>query len=344
VGQQIIAFYHEDMKKHYMGKSHLETPVRLDILINSLKQSEFDVKWIKAKQGLEEDVFSVHSKELLKYIKLATEKAPTWITADTRTNKYTYYSAMLAVGASKHAALASFNEKKIAVALTRPPGHHATENAAMGFCFFNNAAVAAKTLLKEKGLNKVLIYDIDNHYGNGTASIFFKTDKVLTTSIHCDPYECYPGVGFPNEIGSGDGIGHNINVPTPVYSNNNDWLYALKSTIIPVIQEYEPEAVIVSAGFDALKGDPYGKLSLNYDAFEYAGKLLVDSLPKKVRKKIVLVIEGGYKLPDLGEAFIYFLRGLTGKGMSLPKQMPVSRIAKKYTSHAQGYIRKYWRI
>ncbi len=344
MAKKIGVYYHEDFLKHFMGKHHMEQPRRVEVLVEALKKSEFQLEWLSPDPITFEELAKVHSPELIEFVEHATNEAPVWITPDTRTNEHTFSAAMRAAGAAREAALRAWDKKQLTIALTRPPGHHATANAAMGFCFFNNAAIAAQTLIEEEGLERIFIYDIDNHYGNGTASIFERSPKVLYSSIHCDPNECYPGIGYPEEVGTGAGVGHTVNVPVPVESDDIDWIAGITSIILPIAEQYDPQMVIISAGFDGLKGDPYGRLALSRDAFEMAGQALRDVLSRKARSRIVVLLEGGYKLPDIGNGLISLLRGLTDRGRPVPSSLPVSRLAERYFSKAKAIMRRYWEI
>ncbi|WP_417335820.1 histone deacetylase family protein [Halobacteriovorax marinus] len=190
----------------------------------------------------------------------------------------------------------------VAYAISRPPGHHASKDSYGGYCYFNNAAIVAK-LLKKKG--RVVILDIDFHHGNGTQEVFYKDDKVLTISIHGDPRDYFPFFwGFSSEIGAGKGEGYNLNVILPPKTKFPAYKKALLETVFPTIKRFEPDYLILSAGFDTYKLDPVGDFLLETSDFEKIGKLISSlDLPT------VVLQEGGYFTKDLGKNAVSLLRG-----------------------------------
>ena len=222
-------------------ENHPECPERL-LAFGDIEQSEIEngEKYLKL----------VYDDNYIEKIKNASKQEIN-LDADTYTNEKSYEVACYAVGAAIKAA------KENNFALSRPPGHHATANRAMGFCLFNNIAIACKWL-SERG-KKVLVVDFDGHHGNGTQDIFYKTDKVLYLSTH--QYPAYPGTGWVNEIGEGRGKYFTINIPMPPYASDDIFVETL-SKIMPTIKEqYRPDAVAVSAGFDGHKDEPLLQLN-----------------------------------------------------------------------------------
>lgn len=200
------------------------------------------------------------------------------------------------------AAESVYKEKSIAsYALSRPPGHHASRDTYGGYCYFNNAAIAGK-LLRKKG--RVVILDIDFHHGNGTQEVFYKDDQVLFISIHGDPREYFPYFcGFPSETGSGDGDGFNLNVILSNGATISQYSKVLKETVIPAINRYEPQYLIISAGFDTYELDPIGNFRLKTEDFYTLGKMLY-----KLNLPTVILQEGGYFTRDLGKNVVSFLK------------------------------------
>lgn len=274
------------------ANSHPERPERL-LAFNDLEQSEIEngEKYLKL----------IYNDDYIEKIKNAS-KNELYLDSDTYTNDKSYEVACYAVGAAIKAA------KQNDFALTRPPGHHATSNKAMGFCLFNNIAVACKWL-NERG-KKILVLDIDGHHGNGTQEIFYKTDKVLYISIHQFP--AFPGTGWINEVGDGKGKYFTVNIPVPPYTSDDIFIDTL-SKIIPIIKDqYKPDIVAVSAGFDGHKDDPLLQLNLTVNSYYEAGKLLSSNF-----KNIFACLEGGYNINVLPHCVYAFLMGINNKKMSL---------------------------
>jgi acetoin utilization deacetylase AcuC-like enzyme len=178
------------------------------------------------------------------------------------------------------------------IALVRPPGHHATRRMAMGFCYLNNIAIAAVEA-KKAGLLRPAILDIDVHHGNGTQEIFYEDGDVFFCSLHEDPLRQYPGTGFPEEQGTGAGLGSTLNLPLPSGSDGATWLGALRNRALPALQHHRPDILLVSAGFDTHQSDPLGGFLLDGPAFRHVGEEL-GALVKAAGIPTLLVLEGGY--------------------------------------------------
>ncbi|MBS3100872.1 histone deacetylase [Candidatus Woesearchaeota archaeon] len=272
--------------------SHPECPERL-LAFGDLEQSEIE--------NGEKYLRLVYNEEYTKKIKNDSKQGLN-LDADTYTNSKSYEVACYAAGAAIKAA------KESNLALIRPPGHHATAGKAMGFCLFNNIAIACKWL-NERG-KKVFVVDFDGHHGNGTQDIFYTTDKVLYLSTH--QYPAYPGTGWVNEIGTGRGKYYTINIPSPPYTSD-DLFVGILSEIIPVIKEqYKPDVVAVSAGFDGHKDDPLLQLNLTVNSYYEAGKLLSSNF-----KNIFACLEGGYNTEVLPHCVSAFLLGINNQKMNL---------------------------
>ncbi|MBI3035358.1 histone deacetylase [Candidatus Woesearchaeota archaeon] len=262
----------------------------------------------------------VYNEEYIENIKNASAKEIN-LDADTYTNNKSYEVACYAVGAAIKAA------KQNDFALIRPPGHHATQNKAMGFCLFNNIAIACKWL-NERG-KKVFVIDFDGHHGNGTQEIFYKIDKVLFLSIHQFP--AYPGTGRVNEIGEGKGKYYTINIPAPPYTSD-DLFVDILSKIIPVIREqYKPDVVAVSAGFDGHKDDPLLQLNLTLNSYHEIGKLLSRNF-----KNIFACLEGGYNIEVLPHCVSAFLMGINNEKSKLKfneqRTMSAANVQREFES------------
>ncbi|TNV78176.1 hypothetical protein FGO68_gene13176 [Halteria grandinella] len=258
-----------------------------------------------------EHIAKVDATKYSEYVKQNGEKEvkPTqgkhvqYLTSDTYCNKHTADCALMAAGASVECCdkMFMYYQCDSVFAAIRPPGHHADEGNIQGFCFFNNAAVAAQHLIDEYGLKKVLIFDWDVHFGDGTSKIFYKSDQVLYVSIHrYDQGQFYPGeVGSPKYIGEGKGEGYNINfgydwTRSESKVGDMEFIYACQSILFPIIKEFGPEAIIISCGFDSAEGDQVGQAGVSPAGFAWMTYGLMKNC-----EKVIALLEGGYNLKSL---------------------------------------------
>ncbi len=298
---------HNDYYKHKMPQI-LENPKRLRVIKKELTASGFlerkDVTLISAELATEKILKTIHTEQLVDTVKHGSMVGDVAITGDTITNEFTFQAALRSVGgAIKAGELAVSSENQVAFALTRPPGHHATRTNAMGFCFFNNLAIAANHLIEKKKAKKIAIIDFDNHYGNGTADIFYERNDILNVSLHIDPKLSFPYQGREAEIGEGEGTGYNICIPLPEKTGDKEYLEAFDKIVPSIVREYKPDVILVSAGYDGLNGDPYGYLSLSVSGFQAIGERIAQLANEVCHGKVALTLEGGYKFDELGRAF-----------------------------------------
>jgi acetoin utilization deacetylase AcuC-like enzyme len=203
----------------------------------------------------------------------------------------------------------------MAFAAVRPPGHHAEHALAMGFCFFNNAAVAAEYLRRERGFSRIAIFDPDVHHGNGTQHLFEDRADVLYLSTHQFPF--YPGTGAETEVGLGVGKGATVNVPLPLGTDDAGYRRAFEERIYPAIRAFAPEVLVISAGFDAWAGDPLGGMKVSEEGFEQWGRGLGALAHELSGGRLLAVLEGGYDLANLPRLVEAFLRGLESAGREI---------------------------
>jgi acetoin utilization deacetylase AcuC-like enzyme len=252
---------------------HPETPDRMRVL-----QAAFP-EWREAEPAPVEAVERCHTAAYVELVRSIAE--PTWIDADTPASETTFEAALLSAGAAMQAVeLGGF-------ALARPPGHHALPSEAMGFCIFNNAAVAARHAQSELGLGRIAVLDWDVHHGNGTQDIFWDDATVLFISLHQWPF--YPGSGGPNE--QADTI---VNVPMSAGSGDEEYLHAFDHVVAPALERFAPELVIVSAGFDAHEHDPLAGMRVTAEGFRELARRTAALAPR-----LAAVLEGGYNLETL---------------------------------------------
>ncbi len=224
----------------------------------------------------------------------ATAGQAVMLDADTFTSPDSYDIAMLAAGAAVQAADHAVSEREAAVALVRPPGHHAEPDRAMGFCLFNNVAVAAAAM-RARGLERVAIVDIDVHHGNGTQAMFYDDPHVLYVSTHQYPF--YPGTGAADEIGAGDGAGFTVNVPMEAGCVDDDYTLVYRTIVIPVLDQFAPQLILVSAGYDAHERDPLASMRVTTEGYGVIVQQLSDVAAR--HGALAMVTEGGYDLPSL---------------------------------------------
>lgn len=334
----------------------LENPKRLRVIKKELTDSGFlekkDVALITTELATEKILKTIHTEQLVDTVKHGSMVGDTAITGDTITNEFTFQAALRSVGgAIKAGEIAISGENQVVYALTRPPGHHATRTNAMGFCFFNNLAIAANQLTEKKKVRKIVIIDYDNHYGNGTADIFYERSDILNISLHIDPKLSFPYQGRATEIGEGEGLGYNICIPLPEKTGDKEYLEAFDRIVPPIVQEYKPDVILVSAGYDGLNEDPYGYLGLSVFGFQAIGERIAKLAREVCQGKVALVLEGGYKFEELGQAFTAsmkpFLHGYEFNSKKLVSNLNSSG-NKSQIKGTLGELRKilkpYWRI
>jgi hypothetical protein len=225
-------------------------------------------------------------------------------------------------------------EAGVGFAAVRPAGHHAERSRAMGFCLFNNVAVAAQLAIAELGVRRVLILDWDVHHGNGTAEIFRRRDDVLFASIH--QAGIFPGGGALADAGSGPGFGYTINLPVPAGADGATWLSLLEHVVLPAASVFCPELVLISAGFDAHRDDPLADCQLDSDDFAHM-TCHVRDFAHRVGAPVGAVLEGGYHLPSLSAGVISMMRALVGHGEA---QSAAPEFA--FTPRAASYVGQHW--
>ena len=278
--------------EHVTPPGHPERPERAHVFdAVAARWLERGGRTMAPRPATREELLRVHTPEYVDRIAETSGKPGTKLDPDTYTSPESYEIALLAAGAAVQAAEHALDHREPAFALVRPPGHHAEPDRAMGFCLFNNVAVAAAAALA-RGLSRVAIVDIDVHHGNGTEQMFYDTPRVLYISTHQFPF--YPGTGAADETGAGKGKGYTLNIPMPAGSKDADYRRAYEK-IVARLREYQPELLLVSAGYDAHADDPLASMFMS--AAGYAE--IVAMLAGAVQCPIALVTEGGYDLAAL---------------------------------------------
>ena len=247
------------------------------------------------------EIEMLHSKRYIDSVQEAVELGRgTLGTPDCVISPGTFGAALHAVGAVLD-SVCQVAEGKLdnAFCAVRPPGHHAEHDSAMGFCFFNNVAIAAEFLRKNLRYQRILIFDFDVHHGNGTQHLFEETAQVLYASTHQDPRTCYPGTGFAHETGFGLGKGFTLNFPMPPGTSDEKYLEFFHNLIIPQFEEYKPDFILLSAGFDGHTRDPLAMLDLTENCYHEITKQMRTLAEKFASGRLVSLLEGGYDLEAL---------------------------------------------
>jgi len=286
--------YSERYKDHVIHPGHPESPQRLDAIRDSLEAHGLWKDVLQPKDATTKEIESIHSIEYLQALDRLGDLE--W-TPDTISHRDTFAIARLAAGGSIMAAERAWEDGKPAIALVRPPGHHAIRDRAMGFCYLNNIAIAAKKMLGKA--KRIAIVDIDVHHGNGTQEAFYDSKDVLYISTH--QKWIFPGTGSPDEYGSGDGEGYTINIPMNMGAGDASFEFAYQKIILPILSEFKPSMLLVSIGTDSHYLDPLASLSLSSKGYaEEIGSLLTFA-KEHCGNRIAFFLEGGYELSVLAE-------------------------------------------
>ena len=310
--EKLFFYYHPIFLEHLAGVRHPENPERLNVIIRHLQEKHIwgkitlkmpqpvDVKWIKTN----------HSASYIESVEKACTRAPMVLDGgDTLVTEYSYEAALHAVGACLQGVDDLLADRTNSVfCAVRPPGHHAEFAEAMGFCLFNNVAIAARYAIDRYSLQRVFIIDWDVHHGNGTQHSFYDQAEVFFCSIHQSPL--YPGTGMAHETGRGVGKGYTLNIPLPPRSGDEVYLMVINEQILPALRHYRPDLLIISAGFDAHKDDPLAEMELSTDAYRQMTRLFREEMKSFNGGKILSVLEGGYHHENLAESVVAHLEVL----------------------------------
>ena len=333
-------FYDPIMLQHNPGRWHPESPARLEKIYDVLQKAKLrDIIWKTPKPAELQHIRAVHSAAHVANLEQYRDRSGS-LDPDTVVSPLSIEAAYVAAGAAVDAVdWVLSGQSRNAVALTRPPGHHAEANRSMGFCLLNNIAIAAEYALKTKGIKNVLIVDWDVHHGNGTQHIFEDRNDVLYFSTHRFPF--YPGTGSLKELGRGPGTFYTVNVPLPPKMDDGDLAGIFAEILLPLGELYKPELILISAGFDAHKDDPIGGMSLTDEGFATLCGQLQTIAEKTAKSNMVLILEGGYDLVGTAESMKSCVSVLTGS--SPPPVKPLKK-AGPIIQSVKNNLRDHWQL
>lgn len=340
--------------RHNPGKGHPESAQRLHAIVNELKKGQLSDsdswRFVEPEKASLTDVGLVHRIEYIKLVEAVCKSGGGLLDLeDTVVSPESFEVALYAVGGALKAVNLTMSRKfHNAFALVRPPGHHASTHRACGFCIFNNTAIAAEYLLEKFKLKRILILDIDAHHGNGIQETFYKTDKVLYISLHENP-EGFPGTGFIDELGEDKGLGYNVNIPLPFKTGDDIYLRAISEIAEPIMDQYNPQFMLMSAGFDGHYADPVGNLSLSALCYQRVFEVIVNLASAKCGGKLVSILEGGYDTVFVGRLAVAAIARMSETTCSVDDRASavsgqVRKQGEKVLKEVKRVQRAFWKI
>lgn len=299
-------------REHDTG-AHPENQGRLDAIWRELERQGLVQRCAcpAPRPATAEQIAAVHSAGYIKLVASIAERGGGHLDPDTIISTGSYRAALAAAGCALQATTWVVREGAPAFALVRPPGHHARPGRGMGFCLFNNGAVAAAHALHSLGVQRVLLADIDAHHGNGTQEVFYDSPQVLYFSAHQFP--CYPGTGHWSETGSSRGLGYTVNVPLPGGTDDAGYGRVWQEVLSPLARRYRPELILVSIGYDTHWADPLTDMALSVSGTAHAVALLRDLADELCQGRLALTLEGGYEARSLAAGAAATCRILLGE-------------------------------
>jgi len=304
--------YNEAFARHLTGIGHPERPERVLEVYDFLRgQNDFEKFSLLSPEPAPLSIIqAIHSERYCDYVKKGCgEGVPFLDSPDTGVSADSYETALLAAGSGPVLVdMVMAGEIVNGFGLIRPPGHHAEREQALGFCLFNNIAILARYIREKYELKKVLIIDWDVHHGNGTQNTFYNDPEVFYFSVHESP--CYPGTGLASERGEGDGEGATLNVPLPAGSTDDDYRRVFEDLLCPNADCFQPDFVLVSAGFDAHVSDPLAGMRVSESGYRMMTRIVKDIAMKHASGRLVSLLEGGYDLEALKASVLIHLQTL----------------------------------
>ena len=336
----------ETYLRHVTAEGHPERADRIRRLLDHRPLFEIPgvVRMAALRAADRDDLLLVHTPEHIDRVAATRGKRRVALEPDTITCEDSYDTALFAAGGTLDMVDAIMRgDVENGFALVRPPGHHAGSDRAMGFCLFNNVAIAARYLQKRHGLGHILVVDWDVHHGNGTQQIFYGDDSVLFVSLHQFPL--YPGTGAVGEVGEGAGEGFTVNVPMPSGVGDEEYLAAFHAVVEPVAEQFAPEFVLISAGFDGHRDDPLSGRRLTHRGYSALPSILRGSAGRFGGGRLAAVLEGGYNLEALARSVEAVVGTMSG-GVVAPDDdgHPAARPAPAFIDRVRGFQSRFWHL
>lgn len=325
---------------HDPGPGHPESPARIRAILEALANyRRAGLVPIEPRPATGDELALNHDAAHVARVAATAGRPFTAFDADTSTSSRSYETATLAAGgflALLDAIVA--RDADNGFAFVRPPGHHAEPDRAMGFCLFNNVAIGARWLQRHRGIRRVLVVDWDVHHGNGTQDSFYAEADVLYVSTHQYPF--YPGTGAAAEVGSGAGAGRTVNVPLPAGCGDDEYVAAFERLVLPIAEQFRPEFVLVSAGFDAHRRDPLAGMTVTEEGYRAMTRLLMQLAERHAEGRLAAILEGGYDLHALQTTIPVVLDELGGVRAGTALATPAPRVG--VLDAAVAAQRPYW--
>jgi acetoin utilization deacetylase AcuC-like enzyme len=332
--------------EHNAGEGHPESPNRLRVIHDLILQEFNNLPLIPPRLATESELALVHEPKYIRMVAGTEGRPHSQLDPDTGLSARSYEVARLAAGGLLNAVDTLLQTPGTTLpvpnsifAFVRPPGHHAEASRAMGFCLFNNVAIAAAYAGEKYGLKRILIVDWDLHHGNGTQHAFYDDPGVLYFSSHQYPY--YPGSGSCDEVGSGAGEGFTVNAPFPHGFGDQEYLAVYERTLKPISLEYRPELVLVSAGFDPYFKDPLGGMGVTGDGFGGLASIVRNIAETTCGGKVLIALEGGYDPAGLREGVRAVMKAFITKPQTV--NIPPSHAAERVIQEVISCQKKYWK-
>ena len=337
--RRIKLFFDEIMIEHDTGTGHPERPDRLRRIRDKLAGAGYEqADWVAPSAAPRSRVERIHTSEHVDTVEELREQSGR-LDPDTVVSPQSVEAAYLAAGAAIGAVDAVHQQSEHgAFALVRPPGHHAEADRAMGFCLFNNMAIAADYATDALGYERVLVLDWDVHHGNGTHYSLYDRSDVFVFNTHRSPF--YPGTGDVQETGRGSGAGFTANVPMPGGMGDGDYRHAFEQVLEPVMNQWEPDLVLVSAGFDSHRDDPLGGMEVTSEGFGALCQRAIKIAEEHADGRIALVLEGGYDLGGLADSVDACVRALIGESFEITGDP--SDAGARSVANASSYVGRHW--
>lgn len=329
--------------EHKTGEFHPESHHRLEALYSLLDQAEMKKLYepLEPRKATRAEIEYIHSPAYYEKAEATSGQRVTYLDPDTVASPGTFEAALYATGGILAGIDTLFSDAADSVlALIRPPGHHAEHDGGMGFCIFNNVAVGAVYAMEQHTIKRVLIVDWDLHHGNGTQHAFYGDPRVLYFSTHQYPY--YPGSGAVDEVGRGEGEGFTVNVPLAAGKGNDEYIGIFRSILTPIADQYRPQLVIVSAGFDTYRDDPLGGMELTSSGYATLTEIVKSIAERHAEGRLLVALEGGYDLQGLRECVKSVIHTLIGDTESGLPDYDTVKDNGSYIENVLAVQRRFW--